>query len=60
MDMFSEIDGFRGESKYKTHAKQIDVLPWSWGMRNNCSADVGREAAGPPVNEPCNTSSRKS
>jgi type VI protein secretion system component Hcp len=30
VDMFSEIDGVKGESKDKTHAKQTDVLSWSW------------------------------
>jgi hypothetical protein len=30
--MFSEIDGVKGESKDKTHAKQTDVLSWSWAM----------------------------
>jgi hypothetical protein len=43
--MFPEIDGgVKGESKDKTHAKQIDVLSWSWGMSNNCSAHVGGDA----------------
>ena len=31
MDIFPDIDGVKGESKDETHAKQIDVLSWSWG-----------------------------
>jgi hypothetical protein len=42
--MFPEIDDVKGESKDKTHAKQIDVLSWSWGMSNNGSAHVGGDA----------------
>ena len=42
--MFPEIDGVKGESKDKTHAKEIDLLSWSWGMSNNSSAHVGGEA----------------
>jgi serine/threonine protein kinase len=52
--MFSEIDGVKGESKNKTHAKQIDVLSWSWGMSNNGSADVGGDAG--PARSMCRTS----
>jgi Type VI secretion system effector, Hcp len=52
--MFSEIDGVKGESKDKTHAKQTDVLSWSWGMSNNGSADVGGVAG--PTRSMCRTS----
>jgi hypothetical protein len=52
--MFSEIDGVKGESKDKTHAKQTDVLSWSWGMSNNGSADVGGDAG--PARSMCRTS----
>ena len=52
--MFSEIDGVKGESKNKTHAKQIDVLSWSWGMSNNGSADVGGDAG--PARSMCRIS----
>jgi len=44
VDIFPDIDGVKGESKDKTHAKQIDVLSWSWGMSNNGSAHVGGDA----------------
>lgn len=31
-DMFLKIEGIQGESVDKTHADEIDVLAWSWGM----------------------------
>jgi hypothetical protein len=52
--MFSEIDAVKGESKDKTHAKQTDVLSWSWAMSNNGSADVGGDAE--PTRSMCRTS----
>jgi type VI secretion system secreted protein Hcp len=41
VDIFLKLDGVNGESKDKTHAKDIDVLSWSWGMSNNGSAHQG-------------------
>ena len=41
VDMFMKLDGVDGESKDKVHAKDIDVLAWSWGMSNSGSAHVG-------------------
>jgi type VI secretion system secreted protein Hcp len=41
VDMFLKIDGVEGESKDKSHPKQIDVLSWSWGASNRGSAHVG-------------------
>ena len=32
VDMFLKLDGIPGESTDKTHANEIDVLAWSWGM----------------------------
>jgi len=32
VDMFIKIGDVDGESADKTHAKEIDVLAWSWGM----------------------------
>ncbi|MCK9688689.1 type VI secretion system tube protein Hcp, partial [Scleromatobacter humisilvae] len=32
MDMFIKIGSLKGESVDKTHAGEIDVLAWSWGM----------------------------
>jgi type VI secretion system secreted protein Hcp len=32
VDIFIKVDGIDGEAKDKKHAKEIDVLAWSWGM----------------------------
>jgi len=56
--MFPEIDGIKGESKDKTHAKQIDALSWSWGMSNNGSAHVGGDPG--PGRSMCRTSGSSS
>jgi type VI secretion system secreted protein Hcp len=50
VDMFLKIDGVEGESKDKTHLKQIDVLAWSWGLSNSGSAHVGGGAGSGKVN----------
>jgi type VI secretion system secreted protein Hcp len=41
VDMFMKIDTVDGESRDKTHKKDIDVLAWSWGISNSGSAHVG-------------------
>jgi|SRR5215475_5843846 len=50
VDMFMKIEGVDGESKDKTHKKEIDVLAWSWGMSNSGSAHVGGGAGMGKVN----------
>jgi type VI secretion system secreted protein Hcp len=50
VDMFMKLDGVDGESKDKVHAKDIDVLAWSWGMGNSGSAHVGGGAGMGKVN----------
>jgi type VI secretion system secreted protein Hcp len=50
VDMFIKLDGITGESKDKVHAKEIDVLAWSWGMSNSGSAHVGGGAGCGKVN----------
>ena len=40
-DMFIKIGSLKGESVDKTHAGEIDVLAWSWGMSNSGSAHHG-------------------
>jgi type VI secretion system secreted protein Hcp len=44
VDMFIKIGSLEGESKDKTHAKEIDVLAWSWGVSNSGSAHMGTGA----------------
>jgi type VI secretion system secreted protein Hcp len=41
VDMFLKLNGVAGESKDKTHTKEIDILAWTWGMSNSGSAHVG-------------------
>jgi type VI secretion system secreted protein Hcp len=46
VDMFMKIDGVTGESRDKTHGKEIDVLAWSWGMSQSGTARIGGGAGG--------------
>lgn len=41
VDMFIKIGSVEGESRDKKHAKEIDVLSWTWGMENSTNAHVG-------------------
>jgi len=50
VDMFIKIDTIDGESRDKTHAKDIDVLAWSWGMSNSGTAHMGGGAGAGKVN----------
>jgi type VI secretion system secreted protein Hcp len=50
VDMFMKIDTVDGESKDKTHKKEIDVLAWSWGLSNSGSAHSGGGAGSGKVN----------
>src|SRR5947209_2693352 len=40
-DMFIKIDKIEGESQDKKHAKEIEVLSWSWGMAQSGSMHAG-------------------
>lgn len=43
-DMFLKFEGgaqIEGESRDSKHAKEIDVLAWSWGMSQSGSSHVG-------------------
>jgi type VI secretion system secreted protein Hcp len=48
--MFLKIAGVDAESRDDKHAKEIDVLAWSWGMSNSGSAHVGGGAGAGKVN----------
>jgi type VI secretion system secreted protein Hcp len=50
LDMFMKIAGLKGESVDKTHAGEIDVLAWSWGVSNSGSAHVGGGAGAGKAN----------
>lgn len=41
IDAFLKLDKINGESRDKTHEKEIDVLSWSWNMSNTGSAHYG-------------------
>jgi type VI secretion system secreted protein Hcp len=41
VDMFLKIDGVTGESVDSKHAKEIDVLSWSWGGSQSASGHIG-------------------
>lgn len=40
-DMFIKIGAIKGEARDKSHAGEIDVLAWSWGVSNSGSAQLG-------------------
>jgi type VI secretion system secreted protein Hcp len=50
MDMFMKLGDLEGESADKVHAKEIDVLAWSWGMSNSGSAHIGGGSGSGKVN----------
>lgn len=41
VDMFIKIGDIKGESEDHKHAKEIDVLSWSWGMSNSGTSHMG-------------------
>jgi len=49
-DMFLKLTGIEGESVDKTHAKEIDVLAWSWGMSNSGTTHLGTGGGSGKVN----------
>jgi type VI secretion system secreted protein Hcp len=40
-EMFLKMAGIEGESTDRQHAKEMDVLTWSWGLSNTGSARTG-------------------
>ena len=45
MDLFLDLGpDIPGESLDKAHARQVDVLAWSWGMANSGTAQLGGDA----------------
>ena len=50
VDMFLKLDTIDGESRDKVHAKQIDILAWSWGLSNSGTAHMGGCAGAGKVN----------
>jgi type VI secretion system secreted protein Hcp len=50
VDMFLKIEGINGESQDSVHAKEIDILAWSWGVSNSGSAHTGGGAGSGKAN----------
>ena len=50
LDMFIKIGNIEGESKDEKHAKEIDVLAWSWGVSQSGTAHLGTGAGAGKVN----------
>jgi type VI secretion system secreted protein Hcp len=50
VDMFIKIDTIDGEAQDSKHKKEIDVLSWTWGLRNAGSAHSGGGAGAGKVN----------
>ncbi|MCA0174832.1 MAG: type VI secretion system tube protein Hcp [Proteobacteria bacterium] len=50
VDMFIKIGDISGESQDDKHAKEIDVLAWSWGLSQSGTAHVGGGAGAGKVN----------
>jgi len=48
--MFLKLDGIDGESQDATHAKEIDVLAWSWGASQSGTTHMGQGGGGGKVN----------
>jgi len=46
VDMFLKLDGIEGESIDETHADEIDVLAWSFGVSNSGDPRGGGASAG--------------
>ena len=46
VDMFIKLEGINGESKDKSHAGEIDVLAWSWGVSNSGTSHLGGGGGG--------------
>lgn len=50
VDMFIKIGAIEGESKDSKHAKEIDVLAWSWGMSQSGTTHGGGGGGAGKVN----------
>ena len=50
VDMFLKLNGIDGESADKTHAKEIDILSWSWGASQSGTMHMGTGGGAGKVN----------
>lgn len=50
VDMFLKIKGIEGEAQDNKHAKEIDILAWSWGMSQSGTSHTGGGGGGGKAN----------
>ena len=50
VDIFLKLDGVTGESRDSKHAKEIDILSWSWGAEQSGKAGLQGGAGAGKVN----------
>lgn len=50
VDMFLKLEGIEGEAQDKTHAKELDILAWSWGLSQSGSYASGGGGGAGKVN----------
>jgi len=50
VDMFLKLDKIDGEAQDKAHAKEIDVLAWSWGVSQSGTTHMGSGAGAGKAN----------
>lgn len=51
VDIFLKLsNGIKGESQDETHADEIDVLAWNWGLTQSGTTHVGAGGGGGKVN----------
>ncbi len=50
VDMFLKIEGIDGESVDDSHADEVDILAWSWGMSQSGTTHMGPGAGSGKVN----------
>ncbi|WDE14135.1 Hcp family type VI secretion system effector [Thalassomonas haliotis] len=50
VDIFLKLDGIEGESIDDSHAQEIDILSWSWGMSQSGTMHLGEGGGAGKVN----------
>jgi len=50
VDMFLKLDGIDGEAQDSAHAKEIDILAWSWGASQSGTTHMGAGGGGGKAN----------
>lgn len=50
VDMYLKLDGIEGEAQDSVHAKEIDILAWSWGGSQSGTTHMGAGGGGGKAN----------